>query len=246
MSGDSFYDDEAWDEERWEAFLRDNDKRVDRYMELFYRFMTKHPRPDRGDESAFAAWKETLRTFIAEKGWRREDIVLPFLWLDEDPSDEATDEREEIGLFFDGEADEDFFDEEDPFADDLDDFQSLPIYQHAFELSVYALDWAHGLSGEVKDSTLVHFCSHITQVPANIAKGHGLGTDRDGLGGNIACAKRGLADANAALDLLRQMKEASYMDTATYRHLSEHTFEVRNQLGVYIQELRARFNLGID
>lgn len=242
MSGNPFFDDEAWDEERWEAFLRDNDKRVDRYMELFYRFMTKHPRPDRNDVEAFDAWKQTLRTFIAEKGWRREDIVLPFLWLDEDPSDEADDDPEEGDVFFDFEIDDDLFDDE-PFEDDI---QTLPIYQQAFELSAYVLDWANHLSGDVKDSTLVHFCAHITQITANIAKGHGLGTDRDGLGGNIACAKRGLADANAALDLLRRMKEVPYMDAATHRNLTEQTFEVRNQLGIYIQELRAQFNLGID
>ena len=43
MSAFFSFDDENWDEERWEAFLRDHDKQVDRYMELMFRFMRKYP-----------------------------------------------------------------------------------------------------------------------------------------------------------------------------------------------------------
>ena len=41
--------DDAWDEEQWEAFLRDNDRRVDRYLELFQGFLQEHPRPPEDD-----------------------------------------------------------------------------------------------------------------------------------------------------------------------------------------------------
>ena len=84
------------------------------------------------------------------------------------------------------------------------------------------------------------------QITSNIAKGHGIGYEHDMLGGNIACLKRGIASANAALDLLRELKDRSYMNAEMYRALFEKTYEVRNQVGVYIQDLRDRFNLGID
>ena len=29
---------EIWDEFRWEEFMKEQDKKVDRYMELFYRY----------------------------------------------------------------------------------------------------------------------------------------------------------------------------------------------------------------
>ena len=232
------FEDDAWDEEQWEAFLRDNDRRVDRYMELFFTFLRKHPRPPEADAEAIAAWKEQLRAFLRNKGWRRDDLILPFIWLDEDPSD---DEHELLDL-----ADE--FIEADLDADDVpfDDLEHLPLYRHAFELTSEVLDWAHGLEGDLKDSNLVQFCSHVMQIPANIARGHGIGIDREGLGGNIACVKRGLNEANDALDLLRLMKSAPYMDAATYRAVYERVYEVRNAMGLYVQDLRARFDLGID
>lgn len=205
MPEDYPYDGEAWDEERWEAFLRDNDQRVDRYVDLFFHFFSDLPAPD-PEEPPPAAKRN--------------------------PPDDLGDPL----------GDELFFDEEDP----ADDFRALPIYQQAFRLGTDVLDWANGLAGHVKDSTLVHFCAHAMQIAANIARGHGIGRDRDGLGGNIACAKRGLHDANAALDLLHQMKSAAYMDAPTYRRLYEETFETRNAVGLYIQDLRARFDLGID
>jgi hypothetical protein len=36
------------------------------------------------------------------------------------------------------------------------------------------------------------------------------------------------------------------MTSENYLSLYEKTYEVRNQVGIYIQELRDRFNLGID
>jgi hypothetical protein len=122
----------------------------------------------------------------------------------------------------------------------------LPVYEHASVLSVVVLDWANGLAGDVKDSQLVHFCAHIAQIPVHVARGHGIGYERDVIGGNIACVKRSLADANAALDLLRRMKHAQYMDAETYLPFYEQVYEVRNELAVYIQDLRDQFNLGVD
>ncbi|MDX1547255.1 MAG: hypothetical protein R3247_09725 [Rhodothermales bacterium] len=233
------HDDDAWDEHRWEAFLRENDRRVDRYMELMFRFMEEHPRPDPADDGAMDAWKQHLRAFIQEKGWHRDDIALPFFWLEEDAEDAEDEEAAAPWQAFESDLD-------DEIDAPLDDFRDLPIYRHAFEYSITVLDWANALPGDVKDTTLVQFCNHTMQVPVNIARGTALGDDRDGLGGNIACAKRGIAEANAALDALRQMKRAPYMDAETYRTLYEQAYELRNALGLYIQDLRARFDLGID
>ena len=84
------------------------------------------------------------------------------------------------------------------------------------------------------------------QITANIAKGHGIGLELDMIGGNIACLKRGIQAANTALDLLKDMRDKEYMAPPVYFSLYEKTYEVRNQVGVYIQELRDRFNMGID
>ena len=241
MSAFFSFDDDAWDEERWEAFLRDHDKRVDRYMELLFRFMRKHPQPDPGEAEAFARWKASLRAWLRERGWQHEDMILRFIWFDEEQAEEEA--EEDAAFVFGGSTP--FADEEDA-EDTFEALERLPVYQRACVLSNEVLDWAHALSGDVKDSRLAHFCAHVAQVPAHLAQGYGIGHERETLGGNIACAKRGLADANAALALLARMKRAPYMDAATYRLLYEQAYEVRNAVALYVQDLRERFNLGID
>lgn len=244
------WDDEPWDENQWEAFLRENDKRADRYMELLHDFLQHHPRPDSNDSDAFEAWTGELRIFIEDKGWTRDDIVLPFLWLD--GVDDLDEEIPDMLDFDVPEENESFLGggsiPPDPFADsfELDSFRQLSIYQQASTLTGNVMDWADALPGEVKDSTLVQFCSNVMQIPAKIAKGHALGYERETIGGNIACVKRALASANAALTLLQQLREEVYVEAAVYRELYEATYEMRNALGIYVQELRAQFNLGID
>lgn len=236
------FNDEPWDEERWEAFLRDHDQRVDRYTELMFRFMRKYPQPDPEDAEAFAAWKASLRAWLRDKGWRHGDVFLPFFWLGEEKAE--GDEEDETQAFLFGDAM--LFADEEEAGDTLEALERLPVYQRACALAADVLDWAHGLSGDVKDSWLVHFCLHVAQAPAHLARGYGIGHEHDTLGGNIACAKRGLADANAALALLGRMKQAPYMDPSTYGHLYEQVYEVRNAIALYIQDLRDRFNLGVD
>lgn len=218
------YGDEIWDEERWERFLRENDKRVDRYMDLLFAFMVDHAPPDGDDAEAVRGWEDKLRAFLWSHGFRNDDVIFPF-------SNDA-------------EAEEPLPLEED--AEPLDGFWDLPVYGAAFHLATEVLQWSNALPGDLKDSTLVQFCSHLTQIPAHLAKGHGIGYEQDALGGNIACVKRALGAANAALDLLRETKPEAYMDAPTYRRLYEQTYELRNALGLYVQELRARFDLGID
>jgi hypothetical protein len=236
---------EIWDEERWEAFLRENDRRTDRYMELMYGFLRRHPRPDLGDVRVLERWKNRLRAFLRDRGWRREDIILPFLWLEQDPGHPL----EDLWLADEGAPLEDPMAPEGGFSapvDSLDSFEHLPIYQQAESLASAVLDWADALADAAKTSTLVHFCSCITQIPANVARGHGLGYEVETLGGNIACVKRALAAANAALRLLHELKGAPHLSDERYRALYEDVYEMRNALGTYVQDLRARFNLGID
>jgi len=155
MSASFPFDEERWDEERWEAFLRDHDKRVDRYMELIFRFMRKYPQPDPAETEAFVAWKASLRAWLRERGWQHEDMILRFIWFGEEQAEE---EAEEDAILFGGSAS--FADEEDA-EDTFEALERLPVYQRACALSNEVLDWAHALSGDVKDSRLAHFLSLI-------------------------------------------------------------------------------------
>ncbi len=136
--------------------------------------------------------------------------------------------------------------EEEDDAMLLDDLLALPVYQQAFDLANRVLTWSDGLPGDQKESTLVHFCASTLQIPADLARGHGLGLDRDRIGGYIACAKRALHCANTALELLPGLQSAPYMDAPVYATLYERVFELRNDIGLYVQDLRRRFELGIE
>lgn len=225
-------DGDIWDEERWEAFLEENDRKVEHYTLLLFRFMSANPPPGEKGSLARQTWERELRDFLLSNGLSPDD-ALPRLLSGEWP--EADEEP----------PGESFLQEEDS-EDALDDVRNIHVYTDAQQLATRALGWSNRLPGRVKDSTLVQFCSQIVQIPANLAKGHGIGYEMEMLGGNIACAKRALAAANDALELLREIREAPYMDGETYRAFYEECFEVRNQVGIYVQELRRRFDLGID
>lgn len=235
--GDPFDPDEdAWDEHRWEVFLRESDRRINRYLDLLFNFAAENPTPDADNASDYPEWRAHLSRYLEQNGWLEEDRDLAFLFLE--------------GRTETGEFERDFFEDDglepESGGDFVPDFRSLPIYRQAHTLSRDVLNWANTLPGDLKDSTLVQFCACLSQTGANIAKGHGIGTEHDEIGGNIACAKRGLREANLALGLLQELRAEPYLDDAEYRPLYERVYELRNALGLYVQELRARFDLGID
>lgn len=226
--------DDVWDEHDWEDFLRENDRRVDRFMALLTDFMARHPPPPEGappgDE---AAWKARLEAFMRRHtGFDGSADDLP-VWEDEaggEPED-AAGEGWKAGLAS--------FPEEQPVDE-------LPVYQAARTLARHVLRWTEGIPTEAKDSGLVQFCSHVLEVPAKLGGGHAVGYERDVLGGNIAYVKRGLAAANDALDALQRIQGAPYMRPAAYRRLYEATYEVRNAVALHVLRLRERFERGTD
>ncbi len=230
-------DGEIWDEERWEAFLKEHDRRIDRYMSLLFKFMTENPPAGEEGSPARKAWESDLRQFLISNGISPDDALPRML------AGHFTDEQDEDTLFF--EAEQSYLEHED-LDDEVHHIRNVEIYVDAHRHAVRILNWSNSLPGQVKDSTLVQFCSHITQIPANIAKGHGMGLELEMIGGNIACLKRALAASNAALELLGELKPAEYLDSTLYRSFYEETYEIRNQVGIYVQDLRGRFNLGID
>ncbi len=250
MSGD-----EIWDEERWEAFLKAHDRRVSRYMDLFHAFMAKHPPPP-GDHPARRAWEEAFRAFLQRKGLHPEDPAVSFVFTERDENDPDAAPDTDPYAEPDADVEPDAMAAlagavaHDPAADaDADALQRLPVYRQAYDLTIDVLRWSDRLPGDLKvrDSALVQFCSCLTQIPAHLAKGHALGYEREWIGGNIACVKRALHAANEALALLQEMRQQPYLRReATYLSLYERTFELRNALGLYVQDLRRRADLGID
>lgn len=240
--------DDIWDENQWEAFMKANDQRASKYVDLVYTFLAKYPRPLDSDPEAVRAWKAQLRLFLESKGWDEEDTLLPLLWIGTDKGEESDQppefEDEDPHHLSDFDQDEALLDES--FEDDFYKLQEVKAYQQGMELASQVLRWAHDLELQDKDLLLVEFCAQVNKIPAKIAGGHGMGYEKEALGGNIACVKRALRAANMALKLLPQLKNAPFMDEDTYLHFYERTHTLRNEVGIYVQELRRRFDLGID
>ena len=229
------FSDDIWDEERWESFLRKDDERVARYMSILNRFLDEHPPPKTDDKEVQMEWRETFRAYLIQYGWQSDDVEFTFFRTESSDSFKDGEEVEETLDFMEDHAEHMF-----------EELSYVPVYIDALALTQNVLDWSDQLPGAIKDSTLVQFCASVMQVTANIAKGHGMGLEKDMIGGNIACLKRAIKSANTGLVLLTEMKEQAYMDPARYPSLYEEVYELRNSLGIYIQELRALFNRGVD
>ena len=195
-------------------------------------FLRDNPPPSERDQAAVRRWERKLEAHMAQIGWPRGIGDLLF---------GSPVEEDEPG--------------EDPLwpaaagpgaPEEPGGLTGVPVYRRALALSKSVLAWSESIPGDAKDSTLVHFCTCVTQIGACLARGHAYGYEQDLIGGYIAYAKRGLASANAALDALGELKDVPYLRPAAYRALYEDVFEVRNELGIYIQHLRNRFQLGID
>ena len=213
--------EEIWDEFKWEEFMQEQDKKVDRYMELFYRYQDH---PDRDEIIA------------CEMGWT---WLLENATEDEEPSmfdGEEVEEGEEWKIA--AGVNENSF--------DVNGFRDHPIYQKTYQFALRAMKFVDQLpENKSEDSSVVDFVSNAMIAGAKIAGGTGLGDDLDELGGNIAYCKRGLAAANLAIAALHEMKGKHIINGKAYFELVKEAIEVRNDIALHIVDLRERFDRGV-
>jgi len=210
---------EIWDEYRWEEFMKESDRRTDRYLHLYEKYK-EHP----DSEKLIAiemGWLHTLDTFLDENNFLKDFFA------------EAFDEGEEWKK------------ETDFEATDFDSFEHLPVYKDAFEYTIDAMNLMDEELNDFEDESVDAFARSVIIPPAKIAGGFGLGFEIESLGGNIANCKRGLIAANQMLTALQEIREKEFIDENTFQDFYNRGKEVRDQLAIYIVELRERFRQGI-
>ncbi|HTK81641.1 MAG TPA: hypothetical protein VL633_05070 [Bacteroidota bacterium] len=215
-------DSEIWDEFKWEEFMKEQDKKLDRYMELFYRYQDD---PNRDEIIA------------REMGWT---------WLLENGEKDARDE--EVNEFPDEDAEGEEWKARSGLQEDdkFDGFRDTPVYLRAKAFAHTAMKFADSLPEDKRgDSSVVDFLSNAMVAAAKIAGGSGIGYDIEELGGNIAYCKRGLHAANYALAALREMNEKRIITEDSYAELLVPLTEVRNMIAVHVLDLREQFRKGI-
>jgi len=250
------FEGEVWDEHQWEAHLNEIEKQNTK--------LQKFIAPDSSDRAP--RWLHLIResnsTFDAVDAFIEEELRfddpyfmdddddLPADWEDE-LDDSLWDEWEENDLFWDDEED---FDEGEEWKKMSESFarsnngsiEMLDIYNHSRELAAAILQWAESINPQKLPASGNDFIGNVLKIGAKIAGGYSFGFEHEFLGGNIAYTKKALYCANDALTLLqRELKRTGLLDNKSYYHFHGQLFELRNNIGIYIQELREEFYNGI-
>lgn len=249
------FNDEIWDEHQWEAHLDE----IERKSEQLRKFIgsdtpDNHPRWMKLLEEN-ADKEDAVDAFIEEE-LQIEDAYFP----DEEWDDEFEDDMDDFlfdeledELFFDDEMDD--FDAGEEWKELSQDFtqsengsiDNLAVYNQARELAIHILDWFEGIHPRLRNTVCSDFVSYVLKIGAKLASGYSFGFEQDFLGANIACTKKALYSANDGLRLLEdELKKASYLNKSQYLLLHGQLFELRNDIGIYVQELREQFHLGFE
>ena len=253
------YDDEIWNEHRWEAYLNEIEEKSDQLRKFIASDSEEdHPR-------WLTLLKDNPDIFDAVDSFIEEELQIEDAYFfDEEPEDDEWDDEElddplwkEIDdeLSFDELDDEDDFDEGEEWKELSNEFalsengsiENLNIYIRARDLSVEILQWTESVHPKFHSDNFSDFVSNTLKIGAKLAGGYSFGFERDYIGGNIACTKKALYAANEGLRLLADhLKGTPVLTEQKYMQLHTQLFELRNDIGIYVQELREQFNRGIE
>jgi len=207
-----FYDEpeRAWDEYDWERFLQQQDSKTERYMELFEKYIDD---PNRD------------QIIAQEMGWTH---------LVDQPA-ECID-----GAEFDPEFEADFETVEDEDADNQDAFESHPLYQSAFSLTVWIDQLFEEMPSVASSPVGVKLASHVAVASAKLAAALS-DHDAEEIGMTIAYLKRALRAISTAVEAANQMSHDGSLKSLQFQELYERIFHVRDTIIVMMGDLRAEW-----
>ena len=260
MSSDGFDEGPVWNEFQWESHLNEIEKR----SEQLRRFITNDPMGN--TPRWITLLQESLDELDAVEAFIEEELLLDDAYFPEDEDDweDDDDEFEEDDFFFqdngfpfsneDTEEDDEDFDygeewkelSEDFTLSDYGSIENLDIYREAREFAVDVLKWAEHIPSQLHNKYVNEFIINTLKITAKLAGGYSFGFEHDVLGGNIAYTKKALISANEALLHLQKIKDEPFFPSSHYGAFHRRLFEIRNEIGVYVQELRDRFLTGLE
>lgn len=244
------FNDGIWDEYRWETHLNEIEKKSIHLRQFFT--------PDHSDHTPrwLTLLKENVDELDAVDAFIEEELEIDEAYFPGEDDEIDNDYWDEEDDFLDEFEDEDFiFDDDDYDAGEewkelSKDFamsengsiEMLDIYNHSRTLAVFILQWAETINPKDLTAEYNDFVGNVLKIGAKIAGGYSFGFDRDFIGGNIAYTKKALYCANDALTILqRDLKGTRYLPKKRYFYFHEQLFDLSNNIGIYIQELRKRF-----
>lgn len=148
--------------------------------------------------------------------------------------DQPTEEIEEI------EFDSDFEVEEEGEEESQEIFESHPLYQNAFSLTVW-IDQLFDEVPSVASSPLgVKLASHVAVASAKLAAALS-DHETEEIGMTIAYLKRALRAISTAVEAATQMSHDGSLKTRQFEELYERLFQVRDNIIVMMGDLRAEW-----
>lgn len=254
MSFNDFDEGPIWDEFKWESHLNE----IEEKSEELRKFITSDP------NGKTPRWikllQENLDEVDAVEAFIEEELLLDDAYFPDDEDDWEDDDVDDLDddFFFSdnpfGEPDEDFedFDYGEEWKELSDDYtysdygsiDNLHIFENSRNFAVDVLKWAEMIPSNLQTKQVHEFITHVLKISAKLAGGYSFGFEQDVMGGNIAYTKKALYSANEALAYLQKMKKEPFIVPSIYTKLHSGLFEIRNDIGIYIQELRDRFYKG--
>jgi len=204
-----------WDEYDWERFLREQDQKTEKYMQLLEKYLDD---PQRDEIIAREmGWTQLLDA----KDWSAEVDAL----LDEDP-----------------EEDDDL--EPDRGAKSVETFEEHSLYRAAFALTIWIDQLFDQKPLLQNEPAAIKLATHSALASAKLAAALS-GDDVDEIGMTIAYLKRALKAITISMDAAAQLLSEKLITRAQHSVLQQRLFQVRDGIitlmGEYRSEWRRRF-----
>jgi len=215
MAGYEGESERMWDEYDWERFLREQDQKTEKYMQLLEKYLDD---PQRDEIIAREmGWTQLLDA----KDWSAEVDAL----LDEDP-EEADDLEPEQA------------------AKSVETFEEHNLYRAAFALTIWIDQLFDQKPLLQNEPAAIKLATHSALASAKLAAALS-GDDVDEIGMTIAYLKRALKAITISMDAAKQLLSEKLITRAQHSVLQQRLFQVRDGIitlmGEYRSEWRRRF-----
>jgi len=203
--------EKVWDEYDWERFLREQDLRTERYLELLEKF-ADHPERD--------------ALIAREMGWVDLDGDEEGLW--EDFEEEDVDEEFRQG-------------EWEGLEEAADQAEVHPLYQASFELTIWLEEALEARGRSAASHPAAIELSHQASIMGGKLAAALSDPGSAELGMTIAYLKRALRAVNLGLNAYAELRREKVFGRTRDRRLREQLFEVRDAIVSLMGEVRAEW-----
>jgi len=203
--------EKVWDEYDWERFLREQDLRTERYLELLERY-ADHPERD--------------ELIAKEMGWVDMVGEEESLWDDT----EGEDSSEEL-------EPEDW----EELEDAADQAEVHPLYQASFELTIWLDEALQARGKDAASHPAAVELSHQASIMGGKLAAALSDPKSTELGMTIAYLKRALRAVNLGLNAYAELRREKVFGRTRDRRLREQLFEVRDGIVTLMGEVRSEW-----